>query len=154
MVTGFAAYRGANLLIFEPLKLAMLIVLGSTLGTRFSPDVLERCFLWVPTLAALLIYSVLATLVVSWYLSKHAGFDCITAYFASTPGGLAVMGVIGGSLGGDIQKIALTHTIRISYVVYFLGFAFRFLPLPKPLTSLLTRAMAHHYFQAPSTLSF
>lgn len=126
LATGTAAYLGVKLLIFEPLRLAMLIVLGCTLGTRFSPDVLERCSHWLPTLAALLTFSILATLLVSWYLRKYAGFDSVTAYFASTPGGLAVMGIIGGSLGGDIKQIALAHTIRILYVVFSLGFAFRF----------------------------
>jgi hypothetical protein len=101
----------------------MSAVLGVLLGSSFDADVLAGMGLWIPSLAMLPAYIVIVSIVTIAYLRKVAGLDPKTAYFASTPGGLGEMILLGDRMGGDMRTISLVHATRVLVVVFAVPFA-------------------------------
>lgn len=105
----------------------MSAVLGVLLGSSFNSDVLAGMVLWLPSIAALPVYVVAVSAVTIIYLRKVAGLDAKSAFFASMPGGLGEMIMLGDRAGGDMRTISLVHATRILFVVFTVPFAIRWL---------------------------
>jgi uncharacterized protein len=120
-----AALGGLPVAIPAGARSLMMTVLGVMLGSAFTPEVMESAALWLGSIAAMVVYAVLVSLVVYVLLRRLLGYDPITAYFAGTPGGLSEMTLIGGALGGDERAIALTHSLRIVLIVFAIAFGFQ-----------------------------
>jgi membrane AbrB-like protein len=100
----------------------MTVVIGVMLGAGFSPQVVESVVHWLPTIAGLAVFVVIAGAACVTYFRMVAKFDLPTAYFAGMPGGLIEMVIVGGEKGGDARTIALVHSARILLVVMALPF--------------------------------
>jgi len=62
---------------------------------------------------------------VSYLIYRRAGrYDTVTAFYASMPGGLNEMLVMGGEAGGDERRIALAHAARVLFVIIFVALYF------------------------------
>ncbi|MBM3586050.1 MAG: AbrB family transcriptional regulator [Alphaproteobacteria bacterium] len=125
VATTVAAVAGAPVALPHRLRTVMIVVLGVMLGSAFTPDVIERAGPWAVSLGLLVPFIVLATGASLIYHRRIAGYEPVTAYFASAPGGLTDMTIMGGALGGDERTIALTHSARIFLVVMLIPTAFR-----------------------------
>ncbi|MGH6719800.1 MAG: AbrB family transcriptional regulator [Alphaproteobacteria bacterium] len=125
VATTVAAVGGLPVRLPPALRAVMIAVLGVMLGSAFTPAMLDRFGLWSISLAMLVPFVVLATAVSLVYHRRVAGYEPVTAYFASAPGGLSDMTILGGALGGDERIIALTHSARILLVVMVIPTAFR-----------------------------
>lgn len=123
--TTAAALAGAPLAMPRPLRSAMIAVLGTLLGSSFTPEVLDRLEHWAAAAGAVLAYVALATALVTIYFRRVGGFDRVTAFFAATPGGLGEMALIGELNGGDPRKIPLSHATRVLILVFVLPFYLR-----------------------------
>ena len=124
-VTTTAALSGAPLQRSDLLFKTMVVVLGVMLGGAFTPDALERAYLWLGSITALLAYVAVVALSLALILRRYFGFGPATAYFSATPGGLAVMVVLGGAKGGDERTIGLMHSVRLLLTVLIIPFWFR-----------------------------
>jgi hypothetical protein len=132
MMGAMAATGGLTLARIEMamdsrLRTLMILVLGVFLGSAFSPEILDRIALWPITLATLVGYVFLSTLVVYLFFRFVAGFDAKTAFFAGVPGGLNEMIILTQAAGGDERQVSVMHTTRIFLVVMTLPFVFRIL---------------------------
>lgn len=125
VATTVASVAGADIRIDFRLRTAMICVLGVMLGSAFKPDLVNQIGEWAVSILGLLVYAVVAGGLVTWYFRKAAGYDAVTSYFASSPGGLNEMVIVGREMGGDDRVIALTHSARILLVVMTLPFLFR-----------------------------
>ncbi|MCR9071291.1 MAG: AbrB family transcriptional regulator [Alphaproteobacteria bacterium] len=125
VATTIASVAGANIRIEYRLRMSMIAILGVMLGSAFSPDLIDRAGEWAVSIAGLLVYAVTAGALVTWYFRKVGGYDPVTSYFASSPGGLNEMVLVGRAMGGDDRVIALTHSARILLVVMTIPFVFR-----------------------------
>lgn len=125
VATTIASVAGANIRIDHRLRTVMICVLGVMLGSAFKPQLLDQIGEWALSIAGLLVYAVVAGGLVTWYFRKAAGYDAVTSYFASSPGGLNEMVIVGREMGGDDRVIALTHSARILLVVMTLPFLFQ-----------------------------
>ena len=73
-----------------------------------------------------------------WYLSKFIKMDKSTSVYASIPGGLNEMVILGQELGADPRTLVLIHATRIVVVVFLASFVILFVPkldiqtLPQP----------------------
>lgn len=123
--TAIASFSGVRLEVDNRVRLGMMLVLGTLLGSAFSPEILDRAGEWSISLASLVVYIVLASLMVFWFYHRVAGIDSRTAFFSGVPGGLAEMIMLGMAAGADERKIGLAHTTRIFLVVMTLPLAFR-----------------------------
>ena len=110
----------ANLPVAVPIGLrsSMLIVLGTFLGSTFTPDALDHIHRWPASLAAVIFFVILVTAVSYLYYRWAARMDKVTALFSATPGGLTPMTVLGTACGGVEQQIALTQGLRVVLVVF------------------------------------
>jgi membrane AbrB-like protein len=123
--TMVAAVAGAPVALPLGLRTVMIVVLGVMLGSAFTPEVVERAAPWAVSLGLLVPFIAVATGASLIYHRAVAGYDPVTAYFASAPGGLTDMTIMGGAMGGDERTIALTHSARIFLVVMLIPSAFR-----------------------------
>jgi membrane AbrB-like protein len=121
-----ASMMGIDVKMPRQFRATMIVVLGVLLGASFTPDLPTRVASWWPTLLALFAYVGLGTAVLFVYFHRVCGYDTATAYFASAPGGLNEMVLVGGAMGGDERMIALTHACRVLLVVLAIPFYFRF----------------------------
>lgn len=125
LLNTLAAIAGLPVGLSMRLRSTMVVVLGVMLGSTFRPDLLDHAASWVPSLASVVVYVVVATAVSYVYFRRVAGYDRVTAYFASAPGGLTEMILLGGAHGGDDRAISLTHASRIFLTVMIIPFAFQ-----------------------------
>jgi membrane AbrB-like protein len=127
-----AAMAGARVAVPRDLRSGFLTILGVLLGAGFTPAVLSRLQDWALTVSVLAVWALLAGLIGYFYLRRAARMDPTTAFFAAAPGGLAEMTAVGGQMGADIPKLALTHAVRVMFVVLVVPIWFRLEGLISP----------------------
>ncbi len=111
--------RGMEVAIPERLREAFLGVLGLVLGSQVTPDLAQRVVDW-PLSATLLLVGVAASTAIAaaWY--RRCGFDPVSAWFASAPGAMTAMILMGERCGGDPRRIAVAQSLRVVLVVLML----------------------------------
>jgi membrane AbrB-like protein len=109
------------------LRSAVMAVIGLMIGSTVDHGVLSSISRWPISMAAVAIYVVVVTAVAYIFLRRFAGFDPITAYFASAPGGYLAMIMMGTSYGGRERNIAMTQVVRMTLVVFTLVIAYSLL---------------------------
>lgn len=114
-----ASARGINVEVPERLREAFLGVLGLVLGSQVTPALAHRLADWSVS-AALLLLGVAASTAVAaaWY--RRCGFDPVSAWFASAPGAMTAMVLMGDKVGGDPQRIAIAQSLRVILVILIL----------------------------------
>lgn len=137
LATTIASVAGANIRIEYRLRMTMIAILGVMLGSAFSPELIDRAGDWAVSIAGLLVYAISAGALVTWYFRRVGGYDAVTSYFASSPGGLNEMVLVGRAMGGDDRIIALTHSARILLVVMTIPFLFQIFADYTPSATLL-----------------
>lgn len=111
--------RGVDVRVPEPLREVFLGVLGMVLGSRVTPQLAERVMDWPLSAALLLVGVAVSTAAASaWY--RYRGFDAVSAWFASSPGAMTAMIMMGDRSGGDPQRIAVAQSLRVVLVVLIL----------------------------------
>jgi hypothetical protein len=118
--TTIAALGGAPVRLYMPLRMAMVAVLGTLLGSAFTPQILEQLQHWGAGVLTMIAFVTVMTAVSVTFLIKVGKLDRTTAYFAGTPGGLGEMTIVGEQQGGHTPTIALVHATRILVVVFIL----------------------------------
>ncbi|HEX9395168.1 MAG TPA: AbrB family transcriptional regulator [Burkholderiales bacterium] len=99
------------------------VVIGTALGLYFTPVVArEVTNYWVLLIVAAL-FAILLGVFGGWTLSRIAGTDRTTAFFASVPGGATEMTLQGERLGARPDRVALAQSLRILMVVLLVPFA-------------------------------
>ena len=120
------ALAGVGIVMPRQLRNLLVTVLGVLLGSAFTPEIASRLGTWAAAFAALVIFVVVATALGFFYYRKVGGLDRITAFFASTPGGLGEMTMVGESMGADARRVSLCHATRVLVVVMIIPLYFRF----------------------------
>ena len=118
--SGAAALAGVPVLLPAPMRFAWQTVIGTALGASFTVELLARAQRLPLSIAGLFVATAGATAAAAVVLRKGARYELPTSFFASVPGGLNDMTLIGGELGGDERTIALSHTVRLVAVVSLL----------------------------------
>ncbi len=119
-VTTIAALVGAPIALHMPTRLSMTAVLGTLLGSAFTPQILQQLQYWSAGALTVAIFVTMMTAVSVLFLLRIGGMDWPTAFFSGTPGGLGEMTIVGERMGGDTPTIALVHATRIFVVVFLL----------------------------------
>lgn len=130
-----ASLAGLKTRIPGNFRSVMVTVLGIMLGGQFTPAIVARMSEWIFTIAGLALWMALAGGSALVYFRKVAGYDRVTAFFSATPGGLNEMVLVGGSMGGDIRIISLTHASRIVLVVFTIPLWYRLSGAVPPVAS-------------------
>lgn len=102
-------------------------VIGVMAGSAFTAEVAGSMLDWWEAFLPLVSFLVLITLAGRAFFTRFCGFDKTTAFFASTPGGLSELTLLGAQYGGNIRQLVLIHSTRIITVVFLVPFAVRLL---------------------------
>ena len=98
------------------------IVVGTLVGTAFTPDVVAGIPNWIPTMIASVISLFVLTAVAQFFCRRIMGIDPVTALFSGLPGGLSEMTLMGEEAGADIRKLTLIHACRVTWILLLVPF--------------------------------
>jgi membrane AbrB-like protein len=102
-------------------------IIGVMAGSAFTAEVARSMGHWWEVILPLVSFLVVITLAGRMFFTRFCGFDKTTAFFASTPGGLSELTLIGAQYGGNIRQLVLIHSTRIVTVVFLVPFVVRLL---------------------------
>jgi membrane AbrB-like protein len=97
-------------------------VVGVLADSAFTPEVVAAVAEWAPAIVFVAVYSLGVTLLGWLFFRKVCRLDPVTAFFASTPGGLGELTLLGGALGGSMRALATIHSVRIVVVAFSVPF--------------------------------
>lgn len=112
---GLRAPRGAR-------ELGQLII-GTTLGLYFTPEVVREVGSRWPVLLLAAGLALGLSAISGWLLHVMTGTDRTTAFFGSVPGGATEMAVLGERFGARVDRVAFAQSLRILIVVVVIPFS-------------------------------
>lgn len=102
------------------------IIVGVTIGSAFSPAILEQLDTYIYSLVFIIPYVLLTLILGLIYYVKFLGFDKKTAYMAAMPGGIIEMVLLGEELKANVAKITLVQASRLFFLVLTLPFVIQY----------------------------
>src|SRR5262245_51307499 len=96
---------------------ASYALLGWAIGLRFTRESIAHCARALPRVLAAILLLIAACAVVGQLLAKAAGVDPLTAYLATTPGGLDVAAIIATDSDVDVPFVLAMQFARILVVL-------------------------------------
>lgn len=119
-----AARTGNPVFFPKTLREVFIGVIGTMIGTTFTPEVLSMAPTLAVTLCAMMGFVVLAQ--ASNYIIFHylGGYDRPTSFYAAMPGGLIEAVEMGSKAGGDVETLSIQHLVRIVLVILIVPLLF------------------------------
>jgi len=124
---GLAAVISGRWLLPMQARVVVRPVIGVVAGSAFTAELMAAIVHWWSAILIVMVYAVVILFVGFVFLQKKARFDPTTAFFASAPGGLGELSLIGGSLGADMRRLVVVHATRVVFVVFTIPFALQLL---------------------------
>lgn len=97
--------------------------IGTALGLYFTPAVLGELGRHAPAILLMACSAVVFGIVAARLLERWGQVTPSTAFFAGLPGGASEMVVLADRHGGQIDRIAAAHALRVMLVVSIIPFA-------------------------------
>ena len=111
--TGIAAICGRQLAVPPIITQAVLVVLGISLGSVVSRQLIAHVSAYPITIALLALSTFCATFGSSLYLQRVHGWDRTSAFLAGSPGALSQITMLAVERGADLPAIAVVQTMRV-----------------------------------------
>jgi membrane AbrB-like protein len=113
LAVGTAAMLGRQLSVPPHLTQAILVLLGISLGSLMSRQLLQHLGSYPLTIALLALATFCTTFGSSYYLQAIHGWDKTSAYLAASPGALSQIALLAIEKGADMPAIAVVQTLRV-----------------------------------------
>lgn len=113
---------GATLQGSGLIGILMRTVLGVAIGSSVTLEFIHDLPKYAPTLLLVPVFVLIIGAVGYPFFRKVMGFDHVTSYYSSMPGGLQDMLVFGEQAGGDVRAMSLIHATRVLIIVTFAPF--------------------------------
>jgi uncharacterized protein len=113
IAVGGAAIAGRPLAVPPILTQTVLVLLGISLGSLVSRQLLQHIGAYPLTIALLALATFCATFGSSLYLQRVHGWDRTSAFLAGSPGALSQITMLAIEKGADVSAIAVVQTIRV-----------------------------------------
>ena len=97
---------------------AAYLVLGLWVGLLFDGASVKRAGRLLPSVLASTVGLVLACAVLGWALATLTGIDGMTAYLATTPGGIESVAIVALGTGADAPLVLAVQMLRLLAVVF------------------------------------
>src|SRR6266446_4214460 len=136
IAVGVAAIAGRPLAVPPILTQTVLVLLGISLGSLASWQLLQHISAYPLTIGLLAVATFCSTFGSSLYLQRIHGWDQTSALLAGSPGALSQITVLAAEKGADVPAIAVVQTMRVIILTAAL-------PLILALTGLAPAAPAH-----------
>jgi len=113
MAVGIAAMMGRPLAMPPILTQTVLVLLGISLGSLMSRQLLQHISAYPLTIALLALATFCTTFASSFYLQRVHGWDRTSAFLAGSPGALSQITMLAIEKGADVSAIAVVQTMRV-----------------------------------------
>src|SRR5882757_633600 len=113
IAVGIAAIAGRPLAMPPILAQAVLVLLGISLGSLVSQQLLHNMGAYPLTIALLALATFCSTFGSSLYLQRFHGWDQTSALLAGSPGALSQITMLAAEKGADVPAIAVVQTMRV-----------------------------------------
>src|SRR5260221_4400734 len=113
IAVGIAAIAGRPLVVPPILTQSVLVLLGISLGSLVSRQLLQHMGAYPLTIALLALATFCSTFGSSLYLQRIHGWDQTSAFLAGSPGALSQITMLAIEKGADVSAIAVVQTIRV-----------------------------------------
>jgi membrane AbrB-like protein len=113
IAVGAAAIMGRPLRVPPILTQTVLVLLGISLGSLVSRQLLQHVGAYPLTIALLALATFCATFGSSLYLQRIHGWDATSAFLAGSPGALSQITMLAAEKGADVPAIAVVQTMRV-----------------------------------------
>lgn len=111
------ALGGAPVRMPDPIRFCAFVVLGCSMGTAISPEMLVQAATWPVSMACLAASVVAVVVAVTAFLCRIARWPFETAFYASIPGALSAVMAMAATSGADMRKVALGQSLRLFVLV-------------------------------------
>jgi membrane AbrB-like protein len=113
IAVGIAAIAGRPLTMPPILTQTVLVLLGISLGSLVSRQLLQHIGAYPLTIALLALATFCSTFGSSIYLQRIHGWDQTSAFLAGSPGALSQITMLAAEKGADVPAIAVVQTMRV-----------------------------------------
>src|ERR1700676_3218929 len=110
---GIAAIAGRRMSLPPFLTQAVLVLLGISLGSMVSRQLLQHMSAYPLTIGLLALATFCSTFGSSLYLQRVHGWDQTSAFLAGSPGALSQIIILAAEKGADVPAIAVVQTVRV-----------------------------------------
>jgi membrane AbrB-like protein len=110
---GIAALAGRPVTMPPILTQSVLVLLGITLGSLVSRQLIQHMSAYPLTIGLLALATFCSTFGSSIYLQRVHGWDQTSALLAGSPGALSQITILAAEKGADVAAIAVVQTIRV-----------------------------------------
>lgn len=127
LVTAAGGMAGLRLASSGRLRNLGLWMIGVALGLYFTPAVATLLWPLAPALLAGIAWALLIGYAFYRFLlrTNAGGIDRTSAFFAAAIGGASEMALLAERHGGQIDRVAAAHSLRVLLVVVLIPFAFK-----------------------------
>ncbi len=113
IAVGIAALAGRQLHLPPVIAQTVLLLLGITLGSLVSRQLIQHMSAYPLTIGLLALATFCSTFGSSLYLQRFHGWDQTSAFLAGSPGALSQITVLAAEKGADVAGIAVVQTLRV-----------------------------------------
>jgi len=113
LAVAIAALAGRPLTVPAPLTQFVLVLLGISLGSLVSRDMLQHMGSYPLTISLLALSTFCVTFGSAVYLQRLHGWDRASALLAGSPGALSQIVMLASERGANVPGIAVVQTIRV-----------------------------------------
>ena len=113
LAVGVAAMLGRPMTVPAHLTQAVLVMLGISLGSLMSRELLQHIGAYPLTIGFLALATFCTTFGSSYYLQRIHGWDRTSAFLAASPGALSQIALLAIEKGADMPAIAVVQTLRV-----------------------------------------
>ena len=110
---GIAALAGRPVTMPPILTQTVLVLLGITLGSLVSRQLIQHMSAYPLTIGLLALATFCSTFGSSFYLQRVHGWDQTSALLAGSPGALSQITILAAEKGADVAAIAVVQTMRV-----------------------------------------
>jgi uncharacterized protein len=110
---GIAALCGRPLALPPMLTQTVLLLLGISLGSLVSRQLIQHMSAYPLTIGLLALATFCSTFGSSLYLQRMHGWDQTSALLAGSPGALSQITILAAEKGADVAGIAVVQTMRV-----------------------------------------
>src|ERR1700704_7145773 len=113
IAVGIAAIAGRPLTLPPIMTQTVLVLLGISLGSLVSRQLLQHMSAYPLTIGLLALHTFCSTFGSSFYLQRFHGWDQTSAFLAGSPGAPSQIVVLAAEKGADVAGIAVVPTVRV-----------------------------------------
>jgi len=113
IAVGIAGLAGRQLAVPPVLTQTVLVLLGISLGSLVSRQLIQHVSSYPLTVGLLALATFCSTFGSSFYLQRVHGWDQTSAFLAGSPGALSQITILAAEKGADVAAIAVVQTMRV-----------------------------------------